>query len=235
MSTSSTTHRRRTFHRLSQTAGIRIVEGTENRIVFLGLDQARDELLYSNVKGRNPFKDTRVRQALYHAIDIEAIQRTTMRGRSQPTGALLPSSGESTPELERRLPFDRDAARKLLAEAGYANGFEVTLDCPSNRYVNDEKICQAIAAMWARIGVTVRVNTMPRATYFPKLERQDTSVYLLGWASASTDAIFTLLPLLSTWTGNGEGDHNYGRYSNPRLDALTAESRSKSTPRRGCR
>jgi len=209
--------------RLAQTPGIKVLEGTENRIVFIGMDQARDELLYSNVKGKNPFKDKRVRQALYHAIDIEAIHKNTMRGLSQPSGAMLPSPLQTTPELEKRLPYDKERAKKLLAEAGYPNGFEVTLDCPNNRYVNDEKICQALAAMWAQIGVNVRVNAMPRANYFPKLEKTDTSMYMLGWGGATTDAIFILQPVLSTYNGKGDGDYNYGRYSNPTLDALTAK------------
>ncbi len=209
--------------RLAQTPGIKVLEGTENRIVFIGMDQARDELLYSNVKGKNPFKDKRVRQALYEAIDIEAIHKNTMRGLSQPSGAMLPSPLQTTPELEKRLPYDKERAKKLLAEAGYPNGFEVTLDCPNNRYVNDEKICQALAAMWAQIGVNVRVNAMPRANYFPKLEKTDTSLYMLGWGGATTDAIFILQPVLSTFNGKGDGDYNYGRYSNPTLDALTAK------------
>ena len=216
--------------RLGATPGIKVLEGTEHRVVFLGMDQDRDELLYSSVKGRNPLKDRRVRQALYQAIDIEAIRRTTMRGLAQPTGMVLPSPAQSTPELERRLPFDRAAAKALLAEAGYAGGFEITLDCPNNRYVNDEKICQAIAAMWSQVGVNTRVNTMPRTTYFPKLEKLDTSVYLLGWGGASTDAIFTLQPVMATWNGRGDGDYNYGRYSNPRLDALTAKVKREMNP-----
>jgi peptide/nickel transport system substrate-binding protein len=216
--------------RLGQTPGIKVLEGTENRVVFLGMDQGRDELLYSGVKGRNPLKDRRVRQALYQAIDVDAIQRTTMRGLAKPTGVVLPSPAQSTPELERRLPFDREAAKRLLAEAGYAGGFEITLDCPNNRYVNDEKICQAIAAMWSQVGVNTRVNTMPRATYFPKLEKLDTSVYMLGWGGASTDAIFTLQPVMSAWNGKGDGDYNYGRFTNPKLDALTAKIKVEMNP-----
>ena len=209
--------------RLKQTQDIKVLEGTENRIVFIGMDQARDELLYSNVKGKNPFKDKRVRQALYQAVDIEAIKKNTMRGLSQPSGAMLPSPLTTTPAIEKRLPYDKEAAKKLLAEAGYPNGFEVTLDCPNNRYVNDEKICQALAAMWAQIGVKVAVNAMPRATYFPKLEKTDTSMYMLGWGGATTDGIFVLQPVLSTYNGKGDGDYNYGRYSNAKLDELTAK------------
>jgi len=213
--------------RLKQTPNIKVIEGVENRVVFIGMDQARDELLYSSVKGRNPFKDRRVREALYDAIDIDAINKTTMRGLSKPTGALLPAPKMSTPGLEARLPYDKARAKKLLADAGYPNGFEVTLDCPNNRYVNDEKICQALAAMWSQVGVATRVNAMPRATYFPKLEKTDTSLYMLGWGGASTDAIFTLQPVLSTYTGKGDGDYNYGRYTNPTLDGLTQKAKTE--------
>jgi len=216
--------------RLTQTPGIKVLEGTENRIVFIGMDQARDELLYSSVKGKNPFKDKRVRQALYHAIDIEAIRKNTMRGLSQPSGAMLPSPLTTTPEIEKRLPYDRERAKKLLAEAGYPNGFEVTIDCPNNRYVNDEKICQALAAMWAQIGVKVAVNAMPRAVYFPKLEKTDTSMYMLGWGGATTDGIFILQPVLSSYNGKGDGDYNYGRYTNAKLDELTAKVKTNMQP-----
>ena len=209
--------------RLQQTPNIKVLEGIENRIVFIGMDQARDELLYSNVKGKNPFKDARVRQALYHAIDIEAINKNTMRGLSKPTGAILPSPVTSTPAIEKRLPYDRERAKKLLAEAGYPSGFEVTLDCPNNRYVNDERICQALAAMWSQIGVATKVNAMPRTLYFPKLEKTDTSLYMLGWGGASTDAIFTLQPVLSSFNGKGDGDFNYGRAVNAKVDELTAK------------
>ncbi len=209
--------------RLSQTPNIKVIEGVENRIVFLGMDQARDELLYSSVKGKNPLKDKRVRQALYQSIDIDAIHKSTMRNLSKPTGGLLPSPIMSAPEIEKRLPYSRDAAKKLLAEAGYPAGFEVTLDCPNNRYVNDERICQAIAAMWSQIGVATKVNAMPRTLYFPKLEKTDTSIFMLGWGGASVDAIFTLQPVLSTWNGKGDGDFNYGRFSNAKVDELTAK------------
>jgi peptide/nickel transport system substrate-binding protein len=209
--------------RLAQTPGIKVLEGTENRIVFIGMDQKRDELLYSSVKGKNPLKDLRVRQALYHAVDIEAIKKSTMRGLSQPSGGMLPSPLQTTPEIEKRLPYDKEKAKKLLADAGYASGFEVTLDCPNNRYVNDEKICQALAAMWSQVGVKTTVNAMPRAKFFPKLEQLDTSMYMLGWGGATTDAIFVLQPVLSSYSGKGDGDYNYGRYTNAKLDELTAK------------
>ena len=123
-----------------------------------------------------------------------------MRGLSRPRARCCPRRFTTTPEIEKRLPYDRERAKKLLAEAGYPNGFEVTLDCPNNRYINDEKICQALAAMWSQIGVNTAVNSMPRADYFPKLEKNDTSMYMLGWGGATTDAIFILQPVLATKT-----------------------------------
>ena len=187
--------------RLRGNPQVKVIDGMENRIVFFGFDQFRDELQYSSVKGKNPFKDKRVRQAFYQAIDIEAIKAKTMRGMAFPTGANTPSDKPSTPEIEKRFPYDRGAAKKLLVDAGYPNGFEVTLDCPNNRYINDEEICVAVAAMLAQIDVKIRVNAMPKATYFPKLEKNDTSMYMLGWGGAVTDAQTTLDPVLHSKDG----------------------------------
>jgi peptide/nickel transport system substrate-binding protein len=213
--------------RLKQNSNVKVLEGVENRVVFIGMDQHSDELLYSNVKGKNPFKDKRVRQALYQAIDIETLRNTTMRGLSKPTGAMLPAPLPWIVEPEKRLAFDRAKAKQLLTEAGYPNGFEVTLDCPNNRYVNDEKICQALAAMWTQIGVTTSVTAMPRATYFPKLEKRDTSLYMLGWGGAALDPIFILQPVLHTSNKKGDGDYNYGEYSNAKLDALVDQIKTE--------
>jgi peptide/nickel transport system substrate-binding protein len=209
------------LRRLEENKAVRVVRGQENRVVFFGFDQSRDELLYSSVKGRNPFKDVRVRTAVYQAIDIEAIRSRIMRNAALPTGGITPSILASNPDAEKRLPFDPARARQLLTEAGYPNGFDVTLDCPNNRYINDEEICLAVAAMLAKIGIQTRVSTMPRATYFPKLEKFDTSMYMLGWGGAITDAQTMLSPVLhSPDPKTGSGSFNYGRYVNPKLDAL---------------
>ena len=216
--------------RLHQTPGVKVIDGFEQRIVFIGMDQARDELLYSSVKGKNPFKDKRVREALYKAVDIDAIHKATMRGLSKPSGAMTPSPVQTTAEIEKRFPFDPALSKKLLAEAGYPSGFDVQLDCPNNRYVNDEKICQALAAMWTKIGVNTKLVTLPRAQYFPKLEKLDTSLYMLGWGGGSFDAIFTLQPVLQTFNGKGDGDYNYGRYSDPKFDAIVNEVKVEMNP-----
>ncbi len=117
-----------------------------------------------------------------------------------------------------------------MAEAGYPQGFEVTLDCPNNRYINDEEICQALAAMWAQIGVKVRVNAMPRAQYFAKTEKLDTSMYMLGWGGAITDAETTLTPIMRTRASGGVGDYNWGQFSNPKLDEYAAASSKEADP-----
>src|SRR4029450_5857877 len=113
-------------------------------------------------------------------------------------GSILPSSlgTYDDPEFEKRLPFDLPRARALLAEAGYPNGFEGTMDCPNHRYINGEEICIALAGMWSQIGVKVKVNALPRALYFPKMEKLDTSMYMLGWGGSITDAETTLTPIV---------------------------------------
>jgi peptide/nickel transport system substrate-binding protein len=207
--------------RLEANKEIRIVQGPENRVIFLVMDQERDELKYSNVKGRNPFKDLRVRQALYMAIDIEGIKRQVMRGNSVPTGAMIPSPTAVLPELEPRvLPFDVERSRKLLAEAGYPNGFEMGLLCPNNRYVNDERICTAIAGMFAKVGVTVKLEAIPRAQFFQKVDNFDVSMHLYGWGGAATDPGFTLTPVIHGRDGKGKGDFNSGRYKDDTLDRM---------------
>ena len=212
--------------RLRNTPGVKVIDGPENRVVFIGMDQHRDELLYGSVKNRNPFRDVRVRRAMYHAVDIETMKTKLMNGQSVPTGGMTPSplAYFNDAEIERRALFDLALARRLMAEAGYADGFEVTLDCPNNRYVNDEEICIALAGMWAQIKVRVKVNAMPRTTYFPKLEKYDTSLYMLGWGGAVTDAETTLTPVMRNLGDRGVGLYNYGRSRNDRFDALAAQS-----------
>jgi peptide/nickel transport system substrate-binding protein len=207
--------------KLKSDPNIKVVEGVENRTIFIGMDQKRDELQYSNVKGKNPFKDLKVRQALYAAIDIEAIKRTLMRGLSIPTGELItPEVYGYLPAANKRPAYDVAKAKALLKDAGYPDGFEVTLDCPNDRYINDALICQALTSMWAKIGLTVKLDAMPKAQYFAKINKHDTSLYMLGWAVATFDAQDAFLSLVHTPNGKGAGEYNDGNYSNPKMDAL---------------
>lgn len=219
--------------RLRTTAGVKVLDGMENRIIFIGMDQARDSLLYGkSPDGKNPLKDVRVRRALYQAIDIEAIKTKLMNGLSAPTGAVVssPLATLGDAELEKRLPYDLAKARALLAEAGYGSGFEVTLDCPNNRYVNDEQICVALAGMWGKLGLKVSVNAIPKASYFPKLEKLDTSLYMWGWGGAITDAETTFTPIYRNRGANGVGEYNRGNFRDDKMDALIAASSVEGNP-----
>jgi peptide/nickel transport system substrate-binding protein len=215
--------------KLKADPSIKVVEGEENRTIFIGMDQKRDELQYSNVKGKNPFKDLKVRQAMYAAIDIETIKRTLMRGLSIPTGELITHQVYGYyPEANKRPAYDVNKAKALLKEAGYPDGFEVTLDCPNDRYINDALICQALTSMWAKIGLKVSLNAMPKAQYFAKINKHDTSLYMLGWAVATFDAQDALLSLVHTPDGKGAGEYNDGNYSNPKMDALIDAMKSEA-------
>jgi peptide/nickel transport system substrate-binding protein len=220
--------------RLKQDPKIKVLEGMENRTIFFGMDQARDELLYSSVKGRNPFKDKRVREAVQLAIDLNAIRTQVMRGLAVPTAVMFAPQVDGYPkDIDKPRPPDRERARKLLAEAGYPTGFEVTLDCPNNRYVNDEKICVAAAAMLAQINLTVRVNAMPRAIWGPKTQNLDTSFYMLGWGVPTFDSQYALQSLIRTSVGKtADGDYNLGRYSNPKVDEAVDKLKTEMDPKK---
>ncbi len=218
------------IERVNRTAGTRVLVGPELRTIYLGMDQFRDELLYSNVKGTNPLKDKRVRQAMYQAIDIEAIKSKVMRGLSNPSAMMVGPGINGYSEKFKRLPYDPDASRRLLSEAGYGDGFEIGMDCPNNRYVNDETICQAFVSMMARIGIKVDLNAQPRSQYFAKVlaPKMDTSLFLLGWTPGSYDSHNPLFLLHGCQNDSGNGQFNLGRYCNPEVDALTSQILSET-------
>lgn len=216
------------IERVNNSANTRAITGPELRTIFLGMDQKRDELLYSSVKGKNPFKDRRVRQAFYQAIDIDGIKKTVMRGASNPSALLVgPGINGFQPEA-RRLPYDVEAARKLMAEAGYASGFELSMNCPNDRYVNDGRICQAVAANLARINVKINLQAETKGTYFPKILRRDTSFYMLGWTPSTYDAHNALNALMACVDDKGAGQFNLGAYCNPKVDELTRKIQAET-------
>ena len=218
--------------RLRANPQLKIVSGPEMRVQYLAFDLQRDELLYGSEKTRNPFKDPRVRQAVAHAIDAEAIQAKVMRGMSKPIGSIITELVAGYhPDGNKRLPYDRERAKKLLAEAGYPNGFEVTLDCGNNQPAAD--ICQASAAMLSQVGIRTRPNIIVQTNFFPKIEKFDTSFYLLSWGGGVTsDALYTLNALLHSVGPKGEGDFNMGRWSNGRMDKLIADVKVELDPAR---
>ncbi|MEO8103352.1 MAG: ABC transporter substrate-binding protein [Betaproteobacteria bacterium] len=202
------------IERLRRDPNIRIIEGPENTAFFLGMDQNRDELLYSSIKGRNPFKDVRVRRALYHAIDMDAISRTVLRGFAKPTAFAIPNpeSIALPQEMDRRLRHDPAAANKLLADAGYPSGFTVTMDCDSRL----EKVCTALVAMLAKAGITVNIVMGSPAVYYAKIRKLDTSLYIAGWVS-SVDPIITLQSIVHG-RDDSNGDWNVGNFRDLKLD-----------------
>jgi peptide/nickel transport system substrate-binding protein len=213
--------------RIEKGAGTSVLSGPELRTIFLNMDSMREELHYSSVKGKNPFKDARVRRAFYQAIDIEAIKTKVMRGMAAPTALMIsPALFSGADKFERR-PYDVAAARKLMADAGYSDGFDLVMDCPNDRYVNDEEICQAVAAMLSRIGVKVSLNAMPKAQYFEKVgptRKYDSSFNLLGWTPGSLDSWNVLANLVVCRDANGKGGtFNFGGYCNPRIDQLARQ------------
>jgi len=214
--------------RVDSSPNAQVLKAPEIRTIFLGMDQVRDELLYSNVKGKNPFKDVRVREAFFKAIDVELIKTRVMRGLSTPSTLMIspllfPLSKDFT-----RPKLDPDGAKKLLAEAGYPDGFEVTMDCPNDRYVNDAAICQAVVGMLARIGIKINLLAQPKAQYFAKVLKPggyQTSFYLLGWTPGTSDAHDILNQIMGCRDDPkvSRGEANLGGYCNKKVDEIAAK------------
>ena len=206
------------IQRLKADPRIRLAQTADIGQQYFTFDQSRDELQDSDVKGRNPFKDLRVRQAVYHALNVPLIVDKVLRGQAQPTGAFLSPLVDGSPaELDRRLPFDPARARALLAEAGYPKGFSVTLDCVNVAW--RENVCQAAAAMLTQVGIRTTLRSSPSNQFFPKLTQGTASFVEFGW-TASPDAWNSLNGLFRTYDRSGLGSFNAGRYSNPKLDVL---------------
>ena len=202
--------------RVRRVPGVRLGQTQQLRTIFLGMDQASAELRSSDVKGRNPFKDKRVRQALYQAIDIEAIRDEIMHGLSIPAGMLIePGINGYSEELDRRLPHDPEAARALLAEAGYPDGFSITLDCPNNRYINDEAICRAVADQLGTVGIEVTVAARPKHEHFPRLLNRQSDFGMEGWTASTMDSIN-----LFAYHFRSQGLWNITGYADPKVEEL---------------
>jgi peptide/nickel transport system substrate-binding protein len=220
--------------KLRGNANFQVAQTVSWRTIFLHLDQFRDRVPgVADRSGRplerNPFKDARVRKAISMAINRPGIVERVMEGAATPASNLVaPSVFGHDPALKPE-PFDADGAKKLLAEAGYPQGFSVVLHAPNNRYVNDEQVAQAIAQMLARVGITTRVETLPANVYFVKARNQEFGVAMLGWGSFSGD--LALRSVVATFDAEkGFGTFNWGRYSNPRLDRLVTQALATLDP-----
>ena len=213
--------------RIARARGAHLVQGPELRTIMLGFDYRNDQLGDSDVKGANPFRDRRVRQAFYRAIDEATIKDKVMRGFATPTGLLVgPGINGFDHALNQRLAYDPAAAKALMAQAGYPRGFTVGMDCPNDRYLNDEAICDSVVAMLAKIGVKIRLKAQTRSKFFAKLMTPSpgSSFYLLGWLPETYDALDALVNLAATPDKKAHrGDANFGGFSDPALDRLIAE------------
>jgi peptide/nickel transport system substrate-binding protein len=204
--------------RLRNDRRLKLSETSDIGTQYMGFDQARPALDGSDIRDRNPFKDLRVRRAVYRAIDIDTLIAKVLRGQAKPAGSHLSALVDGhLPELEQRPPYDPAAARRLLAEAGYADGFAVTLDCVNVTF--RAAVCQAIASMLAQVNIRVTFQPSPSAIFFPKLTQATASFFEFGW-TPSTDPWTMLNATVRTFDGAGSGAFNGGRYSNPKLDAL---------------
>lgn len=206
--------------RIDAAPGVRMLQDPGLRTIIMGINMG-PTLVDGNVPG-NPLTDLRVRQALYHAINMDLIRDRIMRGKSRVTGSLIaPEVVGYTPEMDERLPYDPARAKALLAEAGYPDGFAFNLNCPNDRYVNDEAICQAIAAMLTQVGFQPRLVTEPRQLHFQKLDARQLDVFMLGWATLPMlDGFSVLSAMLATPEGS-YGTYTPAGYANPRIDELT--------------
>ncbi|MDB0067114.1 ABC transporter substrate-binding protein [Candidatus Pelagibacter sp.] len=201
--------------RIGSSAKHKVVSTPQMRTIFLGMDQGADELRSGNT-GDNPFKKKEVRQALYQAIDIEAIKKKVMRGLSEPAGIItFPGVTGYTKDLDKRFAYDPENAKKLLADAGYPNGFDVELRCPNDRYVNDEAICTAVVGMFGKIGVNVSLNSQTKSKHFKELKNKKGDFYMLGWGVPTLDSHYVFHYLYDTGAS-----WNRVNFSDARVDEL---------------
>jgi peptide/nickel transport system substrate-binding protein len=202
----------------------RLAQRTSWRTIFWHLDQSPRPSPYITDKNgkplaKNPLRDVRVRQAISKAIDREALDKYTMEGQATPASNLVAPGIFGYNDALKVEPYDPEGAKRLLAEAGYPDGFTITLHGPNNRYVNDERIVLTVAQFLSRIGLQVKVETLPLSVYFGKARAGAFSAALLGWGSLAGD--FALRALVGTPNpATGWGTWNWGKYSNPAVDKL---------------
>lgn len=207
-------------------AGFSIVDALSNRVIYLHMQQLEDAPGIGGTNGENPLLDARVREAISISINREAIAARIMGGFAEPAGELLPPPmfGTSGRPVD---PYDPERARELLAEAGYPDGFSITLGTPNDRYINDGQVAQAIAQMLAQIGIDTSVDASTASQFFSRRNALEFPIYMAGWGASSGDMSSPLKSLVATYNAEiGMGPTNAGRYSNPEMDTLLLEAMS---------
>lgn len=214
--------------RVANADGLELRTAPQNRVIFFGMNVGDADLANDNVDGKNPLADVRVRHAISMAINRDAIRQVVMRGQSRPAGMIAPPfvNGWSA-EMDASAKTDVEAAKALMAEAGYGDGFTIQLDCPNDRYINDEAICQASVGMLAQIGITANLDAKPKAQHFPLVRNLETDFYLLGWGVPTYDSEYIFNFLVHS-QNEKYGSWNGTRFSNLELDmkieALASET-----------
>ncbi len=214
--------------RVDDADGLKVVTAAQNRVIFFGMNTAADDLESDSVEGANPFADVNVRRAMNMAINRDAIKKIVMRGQSDPTNVITPPFVNGWSEELNALPEGTTAdAKQMIADAGYADGFSVTLDCPNDRYINDEAICQAMVGMMARIGVEVNLIARPKAQHFPLIKNKTSDFYMLGWGVPTFDSLYIFNFLVHTTTED-RGSWNNTGFSNEEVDAMIVSLESET-------
>ncbi|BBK32277.1 peptide/nickel transport system substrate-binding protein [Stella humosa] len=218
------------FARLKKDKNVNVSSVVSNRVIYLSMDTNRDQTPFVTAKDgkpleKNPLKDVRVRKAMSMAINRPAIVDRVMEGQAIAAAQFLPDGFFGTSKTLKVEKFDADGARKLMAEAGYKDGFALTIHSPNDRYLNDEKITQAVAQMFSRIGIQTKVEAIPFATYSPRATKLEFSMMLWGWGSGTGEVSSPLRSFIATYDPKkGNGPSNRGRYSNPRVDELLGQA-----------
>jgi peptide/nickel transport system substrate-binding protein len=205
--------------------GFQVAQGLSNRVIYLHMDQLGEPSPGITGTDKNPFKDIRVRKAMSMAINRDAIVERIMNGVAVPAGELLPQGMFGTTPGAEAEKYDPEAAKKLLAEAGYPNGFGLTIGTPNDRYINDAQVTQAVAQMLTRIGIQTQVDAVTASTFFKRRNAFEFSMYLAGWGASTGEMSSPLRALVATPDkAKGYGGTNAGRYSNPEMDAVIGKA-----------
>ena len=216
------------LERVSKQRRLKVATAAQNRVIFFGLNTAAADLKTDSIRGRNPFADLRVRQAMNIAINREAIKLVVMRNQSAPTNVIMPPFVNGWSEALDRVPlYDHDGAHALMREADYRDGFSIVLNCPNDRYINDEAICQAVVGMLSQIGIRVNLDAKPKAQHFPLIKNKLTDFYMLGWGVPTFDSHYIFNFLVHTTIEN-RGSWNNTGYSNPEIDAMIVSLESET-------
>lgn len=221
------------LQRVADADGLKVITAPQNRVIFFGMNQGDSDLQSDDVDGANPFADLRVRQAVSMAINRDAIKQVVMRDQSIPAGVIAPPFVNGwTAELDAVPANDIAAANALMAEAGYGDGFSIRLNCPNDRYINDESICQASVGMLAQIGINVQLEAIPKAQHFPLIGNLETDFYMLGWGVPTYDSEYIFNFLVHS-KGEKYGSWNGTRFGNADLDAkIQALASETNLPKR---